>query len=192
MKVIAAILFTALWTSSVEAQRRPTLPFVDKGACPGECCVYRDWTALRPIRVHRLMSLRAPTVFTIRRGEHVTALTGTVVTTRAGVARVTAASAIVAYTDTTTVEEHVSARRGEVLYLLTPLGEGYYTTWFRGRLLGSANVIDLLHTDPDDVAQGTIEREPTIVWWAQVRNAKGLVGWTNQTDDFGNQDSCGP
>jgi hypothetical protein len=198
-RLAAVIVFATASAVPLAAQRLAPVPYYEEGACPGECCVYRDWLAEKPIRVHRAMNLRSPVVFTVAAGERVDALTGTVVTTRAGVARVTAETAEIAYT-----REHpsprgvdqgtVRARRGEVLYLLTPRGEGFYTAWFRGRLLGDVEAVTLSRhgTDGQYVEQGGIERDPVIVWWAKIRNARGQVGWTNQaSEDFGHQDSCG-
>jgi hypothetical protein len=195
-RLVAVVMaVTAVSAAPVAAQRLPPLPYYEKGACPGECCVYRDWVAEKPVRAHRDMSRRSPLVFTVAKGERVDALTGTVVTTRAGIARVTAESAVIAHTNTRTTEQStVRARRGDALYLLTPHGEGFYTAWFRGRLLGDVEAVLLPApaADGSGIQQGDVEREPVIVWWAKIRNARGQIGWTNQAlEDFGHQDSCG-
>src|SRR5437868_5534785 len=57
------------------AADRPPSPFIDRGACPFECCLYRQWRALRPVVVvDRPRGNRA--VGRLREGEWVSALTG--------------------------------------------------------------------------------------------------------------------
>jgi hypothetical protein len=185
--------------AAASAQEQPPVPYRDDGACPGECCVYRDWVAERRIGVRRDMSDASPVVFTIRKGERVDALTGTVVTTRAGIARVTADAAVIPYADGSSQpppsgqDKYINAVKGDIVYLLTPLGEGFYSAWFRGLLLGQMKGVDLPRFGEfgDEVKQGDVEEEPTIVWWANVRNRRGRIGWTKDTDAFGNRDACG-
>ena len=62
----------------------PRLPFEDAGACPFEGCVYREWVATNVVQVRRDRTTAAPPAFRVRAGERVTALTGVVVTVRAG------------------------------------------------------------------------------------------------------------
>jgi hypothetical protein len=33
--------------------------------------------------------------------------------------------------------------------------------------------------------------EPVWVWWAEIKNKKGQIGWTNETGNFGHIYSCG-
>jgi hypothetical protein len=33
--------------------------------------------------------------------------------------------------------------------------------------------------------------QPQSVWWVQIRNAKGQIGWTDQPEKFGNKDAAG-
>jgi hypothetical protein len=194
---VTAIMLSAV-ALPLAAQRLPPLPYSASGVCPGECCMYREWVADKAIRVHRLRSARAPIVFTVAEGERVEALTGTVVTTRAGMVRVTADVVDVEYYRQLPPPRHsdrgtVHARRGEVFYLLTPKGEGFYTAWFRGRLLGDIEALPSspFHADGRALGEGDGDREPVIVWWAKIRNLRGQVGWTSEADQFGNQDSCG-
>lgn len=57
--------------------------FVEHGACPFECCTYREWWASEPTPVFASPSLSAARVKMLKKGEHVRALTG-FVRTRAG------------------------------------------------------------------------------------------------------------
>lgn len=71
------------------------LPFEDHGACPFECCTYREWTVEEPTVLYRERDVRSP------------------------------------------------------------------------------------------------QSAPEDVWWVQVRNRDGQVGWTDRSDHFGNMDACG-
>src|SRR5687768_6860503 len=62
----------------------PPVPFEDPGACPFEGCVYREWTANAAVRVRTERRIDAPVNYELRPGESVTALTGIVVTLKAG------------------------------------------------------------------------------------------------------------
>src|SRR5882724_10061173 len=64
--------------------REPPLPFEDHGACPFECCTYRDWTVETMTELHAARSLQAPVVFSVKPGEKVVGLNGVVVTRKPG------------------------------------------------------------------------------------------------------------
>lgn len=66
------------------SDRGPTLPYMDYGACPFECCTYGQWTAHEPVAVHTAMDAKSPLIRTLRTGERVRARSGVVVTRSAG------------------------------------------------------------------------------------------------------------
>src|SRR6476646_10496452 len=55
----------------------PPDPFIHKGACPFECCTYRDWTASKTITLVNAPRLQK-TVATIKSGGVVRGVTGDV------------------------------------------------------------------------------------------------------------------
>jgi hypothetical protein len=157
---------------SAAAVNQPPLPFEDPGACPFECCTYRRWSVTAPISVRQDRSLNSPVVFSLRRGESVVGVTGVVVTTAPGQARVLKSMTV----------GGVRVRSGETVSLLTNVGEGHYKVWYRGKIeelpvLGSVDF--------------KILKEPQYVWWVKVKNSKGRIGWTDQTRNFHGMDSCG-
>ena len=168
------LLLTSLLLVAVTAlsQSRPPTPYFDKGACPFECCVYRQWTVEKPTIVRTAMRDSAPVAFRLKRGERGRGLTGTVITTNPGIAEV------VKPID----EANLKLRSGERVYLLTDLGEGYMSAWYKGRTF-AAEVFD-----PELFK--TI-RQPTSIWWVKVRNRAGKIGWSRQPENFGNMDECG-
>lgn len=185
-KVILVILLAATLTSAQDI--KPPLPYLDRGACPFECCTYRRWTVEADTIIYKQRSEASGVAFRVRKGEHVTGVTGIVITTRPGKVIVKKA---------TTIGDAPKARvsPGDVLYVLHYQGEGFFKIWFRGKTYDEA-----LPGPPDLVSKAAPAREDAnfrvvsgsdSVWWVQVKNARGQVGWTKQNDHFGNMDACG-
>lgn len=154
------------------AQDGPPMPFVDKGACPFECCTYRQWTAKQPTAILSAMKANASVAFRVGKGEHVRGMTGVVITERAGIAEVLKS----------TTQDKVRLTRGDRVFLLTNLGEGFKKAWFKKRFF---------QAEPYDTATFKIVREPKSVWWVKIRNSKGEIGWSRQPEHFGHMDQCG-
>ena len=38
---------------------------------------------------------------------------------------------------------------------------------------------------------GTIIEKPQSVWWVRLRSMRGLTGWTQEPEKFGNKDALG-
>jgi hypothetical protein len=118
------------------------------------------------------MSDSAAISFRLKRGEKVHGLTGVVITTRPGILRV--------LKDTTLAERKL--KKGDELYLLTYLGEGFNKIWFDGKIFEG---------DPYDHATYKTIQEPKSTWWVKVKNRSGKIGWSRQPEHFGNMDQCG-
>jgi hypothetical protein len=152
-----------------------TIPYEDVGACPFECCAYRDWVTRKETAVRVDRKRNSPVAFRVRKGEKVAGVTGVVITTRPGRARISRA------TDLLGVEAHP----GDLVFLLSYKGEGVYKAWFRGRVIKEFSEFD---------AKGSfaeIIEKPKFEWWVQIRNTQSLTGWTDQTDNFDSKDGCG-
>jgi len=124
-------------------------------------------------------------IFRAKKGEHVTGLTGVVITLRPGKALVKKATTL------GRAPHQVRVEPGDVLYVLHYLGEGYYKFWFRGRIYedGLPSVNDRLSAE--EKARQAIQplSDPQTVWWVKVKNKNGRVGWTDQTGNFDNVDA---
>jgi hypothetical protein len=153
------------------AQKRPPAPYNDRGACPFECCTYRQWTVEKPTVIRTSMRDSALVGFRLRKGERVQGVTGVVITSIPGIARVLKRIDL----------GGIRLATGDRVYLFTNEGEGYVKAWYKGRFF-SAEVLD-----PELYA---IERHPRSVWWVKVRS-RGKVGWSRQPENFGNIDQCG-
>ncbi|HEX4566147.1 MAG TPA: hypothetical protein VH138_05920, partial [Vicinamibacterales bacterium] len=81
---------------------------------------------------------------------------------------------------------------GETLYLLTYEGEGYTKAWLRGKLYSDVDTVEFFNgvcdLRPDRCAGRIVEKADTE-WWVQVRNRLGLVGWTNEPEQFDGKDA---
>jgi len=169
-----ALVFFLPLTASSQRTAGPPIPYEDNGACPGECCAYREWTAKTVTGLRADRRSNSPVTYTVRKGEKVTAITGVVITTRAGQARILKPTTI----------EGIPARTGDTFYLLTPHGEGWGTVWYKGRFLEAQ-----LFGVPWPAVKYL--SEPQTVWWVQIKNRKGQTGWSNQTANFSCKDNCG-
>jgi len=169
---------------------RPPRMYSDFGACPFECCTYRRWGVNAETAVYRGRSARSPVVFRARKGEHVTGLTGVVITVEPGVVKIKREMTLGAD------GRRVKARPGDVLYLLHYVGEGDYKFWLRGRIYQDEMPYQPRQrqlAEDEARARELIEfvSEPETVWWVKVRNRRGQVGWTKQVEHFDDVDACG-
>jgi len=208
--ILAALTLAAgpslVGASYQSASPGPAMPYEDAGACPFEGCVYRDWQSNDTVAVRTTRSAHAPTVFTVRKGDTITAVTGVVVTTSPGRVRFREPTDLTWWEFEAVNLGGVTVRRarrsgvlhvepGETLYLLTYRGEGHTKAWFKGNLYEEldgalAFFNGICDTDPTRCV-GAIVEQPQRVWWVQIRNAKGQTGWTNEPDKFDGKDALG-
>lgn len=166
----ALLLFAA---SAAHADGHPVF-YIDKGACPFECCTYRDWDAKKEIPLFAKPKAGSSAVGVVQKGARVKAETGEV-HTKPGKLAVRRDSALF--------------KRGEILWVYTYLGEGVFKIWHKGKFIEEQINFDYRNPSQDD--WGHFEAKPKSAWWVRVRTAAGLQGWTKQVDDFSNKDACG-
>ena len=175
MKNLTVAITILVFAAPVGARDRSPalrLPYHDYGACPFECCVYRRWAVVKDTIVHASRSEISHIAFRLRKGEHVQAITGVVITTEPGVA--------VALRPTVAGGRRVPT--GGWILILTNLGEGYAKVSYRGRV-AEAQVYD--------ESAFKIERQAKSVWWVKLRDRHERIGWSNEVDDYGDNDACG-
>jgi hypothetical protein len=167
---------------SISASKRHPAVYVDRGACPFECCVYRDWQARRPVTIRSSPRLNAKRIATLKTGANVQALTG-FVRTQAGRFRVK--------------RNFGRFVAGETVWVYTYHGEGYFTVWYRGRLIKESLNFSPYggsmgkRCEETKYCFGELDSELRSDWWVKIRLADGRLGWTNQAGDFSNTDACG-
>ena len=192
--LVTSRIFALACGGSAAADDGPPLPYVDVGACPFECCVYREWRAFAQVPAYEAPDAKAPIAFQITPEESVTAETGQVVTTRVGVKEVRRAATIgfPVGSPASPIERQLHVKPGDKLYSLDYLGEGYELFWYEGALYqdeiaeyrdGHGNL------DPNRVTDEVSRAE--YVWWVRVRTKEGKVGWVRNPESFNNMDACG-
>lgn len=165
---LVGVLLALPVTSTNAAMTQPPNPYVDKGACPFECCTYRDWKTTKPITlVNRPNGHRS--VARVAAGNTVHAITGEVISTPLRVVAPTS------YADS-------PIKKGDAFYVLHYAGEGFSHVWFEGKSYD----VEL------DQSGATVEgpRQDGAAWWAQIRTRNGKSGWVLVKDQFENQDAC--
>jgi len=167
-------------------QAGPPIPFDENGACPFQCCTYREWTVNWDTDLRSDRRDDSSVAFHAALGDTVTALTGVVTTTKVGRA-------------TATRQVTVGAKRlvvpaGQPIYLLRNVGGGDWKIWVNGvtdeQYIPNQGYCSADKQSSDECALTVVE-QPQITWWAQVQDALGHVGWTREVDHFGNIDACG-
>jgi hypothetical protein len=159
---------------------RPPVNYADYGACPFECCTYRRWSVVKDTVLYTERSEKSGEAFHVRKGEHVTGLTGVVITLKPGKASVRKATTI------GTGKRKTQVKPGDVLYLLHYEGEGIYKIWFRGSIYENE-----ISAAADVNGKIQLMNEPDNVWWVKVKNSRNQIGWSKQTKNFGDMDACG-
>jgi hypothetical protein len=158
--LLSGILHAANDDTSAKA---PPHVFVDDGACPFECCKYRQWTVEKPTTlVDQPNGKRV--IGKLAKGDVVDGLTGKVISTP-----------IVAKADRDIPETPI--KMGDTFYVLHYGGEGYWKVWFQGKITSvHQSVMDVPH--------------PKAEWWVKIKDAHGNVGWALSQGNFAHQDAC--
>lgn len=167
-------------SSPAFAQQKLNLPFRDVGACPFECCTYREWTVNKNTVLLKNMADNSPVYFRARRGEKVQGLTGIVITTKPGIREAARNTNIEYYDQKRSELRSISIKKGERFFVLTYLGEGVYKVWYKEKMYET-------HLDPPQFKK---INDPLSVWWVKIKNRKGQIGWTKLVENFDDMDAC--
>lgn len=192
-RAIAALATSLLFTNAALGQEKPPLPYIDKGACPFECCVYGEWRANKPVTAYVEPKDKAGKAFTILKGQQVTAETGFVVTKKVGVTKVLKEITL-GYekgTEEPNPTPKLSLKPGELLYTLHDEGEGYDLFWYKGKPYSDQISSD--KPDPEPPPPGLnlqVLSRPEADWWIKVKTKEGKIGWIKDPPYFENSDAC--
>lgn len=177
-------LFLISNNSRANTNAVPPNPFIDRGACPFECCKYQKWTVIKETSIFDKIDGKRK-VGALKKGSVVEALTGEV------------------HVEPNPVEVVFDKGRfskGDSLYLLTPQGEGFYKIWHNGKV-DSMEVLELFENSglpkacksPSISCWGRPRKsmmDQRRVWWVELKPVDGQVGWSNESENFSNNDSC--
>lgn len=169
MRSIALAVLTLVAAGTMQGQQAnsPPVPYISKGACPFECCTYREWIANRDMTV--MDKPDGKPIAQLRKHEHVSAITGEIEThpLRFQIKQ------------KGPDKKDIPVPVGSTVYLLHPVGEGFWLVWFQGKEI---------QMDPQYDGPG-----PQYQWWAKIKTHSGQVGWVRMNVNdlpFDQVDSC--
>lgn len=170
----AQVLLVTLAFPVVSVSAMPPKFYIDRGACPFECCTYGTWRAKSDTPLLAQPKHKSEQVGLVPKGISVRALTGEVHTVPGRL---------------TVLRDASWYKSGEVLWVYTYLGEGTYKVWHDGKMIEEEIVVGPGKDQPHDWARW--QRTPRSQWWAKIRLKDGTVGWTNKPENFRGIDRCG-
>ena len=168
--------------------------YVDRGACPFECCHYGRWRTNAPTTLRAAADSSSAPVATLARGDLVRAATGDVhVHPGLFVVR----RPIPAYAREANPPAVVDTFRvGDTLAVFTSVGEGGWKLRRTGASHASDALLEAILATPGtgcdrrNACDGVMLRAPVSTWWAQIRTDQGIAGWTTDTKNFDGRDRC--
>jgi hypothetical protein len=159
---------------------RPTLPKIDRNACPFEGCQFGTWTARHGLVIYQTQGARARAISTVQRGEEVTALTGVVITFQPSEILVTAP-----------IPDY-GLKPGDIILGYMYLGEGVFNAWFNGYWVEQFDGSAVKWLDGSGCSRNCNAKyiKPgRFEWWVKIKTKKGMVGWTKETGAFDGKDA---
>ncbi len=180
--VLVMMLVVSVLPCAASEPQPPAL-LTEKGLCPFEGCVYREWVTQKVTPIYSAPEKNAKVIGHLSAGTRVRALTGEVHTAQPGKFRVR--------------KPYGKYKPGDLIWLYGYHGEGVYTVWFAGKLyeveFSSVNYDGEggYRCDDKDWCRGVLEQAPKSVWWIKVQAPDGRMGWTNQPENFDGKDLLG-
>lgn len=178
LSVIALLLLQ----TNIFSQKKPPIIFIDKGACPFECCTYGKWKTEEKVVLYARPDKRSKIIGSVPAKAKVTALTGEV--------RTVGGRFVVK-------KQFEKYQPGDVLWLYTYLGEGVFKIWYKGKMyeekLGFSPYGGSMGSrcEVKELCWGEMDKELDQTWWIKIKTAKGVTGWTTQSENFSGADACG-
>lgn len=177
--VLIAFLFVG--HLNAEISYHPSV-YIDKGACPFECCVYRTWEVKKDTVLYAKPDKKSRIIGKCKRGSNVTAITGEV-HTKAGKFKVK--------------KKFETYKPGDIIWVYTYTGEGNFKVWKDGKFVdlnlgfspyGGSNGS---RCEVDKDCDGELEKRLDFTWWIKIKTPNGTIGWTFESSKFSGSDRCG-
>jgi len=134
-----------------------------RGACPFECCIYRDWTARAPIDVLAAPEVGSDILWKIDPNEGFRAATGHVEVT--------------GLTQVVVMREAEGFTPGDTLFVLDYAGEGFFNVWHAGTVSQPMQFWTDEEWTLSSRAAGYSLGEYSAEWWIEVTGPTGATGW---------------
>lgn len=157
--------------------------YIEKGACPFECCTYGEWQTRKTTIAYAKPDEHSKVVGKFLAGTKVTAITGEV--------RSVAGRFVV-------TKPHEQYRPGDIIWVYAYGGEGLFSVWFNGEMTGEELGFSPYNDDTNDGTKcedasdcwGKLDKKLQSEWWIKIKSKEGWIGWTKQPDNFGGKDEC--
>jgi hypothetical protein len=190
MLLAVALLITP---PALRGQAGLEFPLVRKGACPGECCTYRTWTAWAEIPVVAEREAGSDTVFTLTEGERIAAITGEVHVLQPAVVVVRRPHSALALRTLETGLDTLRFVPGDTAYALDYVGEGYFNVWVDGSIWEVEAFWGTPEDPPGVEMPAWTDADPVTEWWVKVRRLDGSEGWVEMRRGIllDGYDACG-
>ena len=188
VKSVAAVLVCLVCLAAGASSPQPPPSLTDEGACPFECCTYREWSVEADTPLLARPDDRAPVIGKASKGTKAQGITGIVIVTNPGRIEV-----LRPYTS----ESGRRYKPGDIVWVYTERGEGFFTVWYRGEMYDEEATFMYHDRGGWDgcVEKGTCwgkrKSFPVSIWWVKVKSSDGTVGWSRAHRNFGNMDACG-
>jgi hypothetical protein len=164
---------------ALDPAARPPERYVAEGACPFECCSYREWSVLETTSLYDA-PFGSASVGTVSEGSKVKGVTGEVHLRPVPVA---------------VIHDRPPLSRGEIIFVLDYLGEDFYSYWRNGEIAENELWADEFCLRPSRDCWAEYIEAPEMredpQWWILIETADGVRGWTDRPEHFGNKDACG-
>jgi hypothetical protein len=187
MQLFLLVMTICASVSGESSMPKPPTVFMDEGACPFECCVYRDWHVTK-----------ATKIFDKPKGKNLVARlkVGDVVHAKTGIVYVVPSKIKVVYAYQ---NEHNQQKYslGETIYLLTYLGEGAYKIWHNGEVIEEGlefldNALEKYDGCffPSSECWGRLmeDHRKEDIWWVKLEIKDGTIGWAEVDNNFNPMD----
>lgn len=181
MVICAGMVFLFAVNAIAQKNIHPAV-YVDKGACPFECCVYGAWKATADTVLYAKPDKKSRIIGKCTGGSNVTALTGEV-HTLAG--------------KFTVKKQFETYRPGDILWVYTYTGEGNFKVWMQGRFIDVNLGFSPYGGSPGSRCElgsdcvGVLDKAMVTVWWIKIKTPDGKTGWTSESANFSGKDRCG-
>lgn len=159
----------------------PANIYIERNAHPFEGCRYQEWTVKKNTVIHKEADFKSELIATVYRGDSVKALTG--------ILYIHPVRFLVTKDYFRPDLGMKPFYKGDICYLLAPIGEGFFKVWHNGKietftpfgLKGFASKAD------NGNEWGILQGEYANEWWVQMTLQNGITGWARVEDgSFGN------